>query len=118
MKVQVAVYQVYVPLENNLPCSLFRTSLKLIAEASGGYSVERIQGGWVGNDGQLIHEPVQVVTARVFVSGDVPWENRQRRLHDAMRGLVIDQLTTGKQESVMADLGIGMRLYFKEDFYA
>lgn len=109
MQTALQTITVHIPAQNCLGYVTTNAYLKQIAEVAGGYNLCETYGGWVGEDGQLIHECVNVLTVHLFTASAVTG------IEPIIRRLVGDMLNEGNQEAVLADLGDGPTIYTLED---
>lgn len=109
MRQAVKTYQIHVPTEQSISPGTFEAWLARVAKVCGGFTVQAAHGGYVMDSGELVHEPVQIVTASAFTY------SRAVELRGLFEGLIIELLTDGRQEAVLVDLGEGPSLYTQQD---
>lgn len=94
------VAQIIVPTA--VPQRVYEQVLKDAALLFGGWTSHHGEGGWIDHSGELVREPVHVVTIAVS------YEPHERTYHDAMlRDLARRLVTEGGQTSAYVQLPSG-----------
>lgn len=78
-----------------------------MSQVAGGFTQTRGTGGWVGEDGKLVKEPV-IFCETVCEDSQVVWE--------ALRELVADYRSACQQEAVLVNLSGEVKFWYAVDF--